>query len=62
MRLGINQPADGDRNLVVNDLDYDYWRSRFGQTSGSSSSPEKWERTRAHCLRAMYYGFACWRL
>jgi len=35
---GINQPADGDRNLVVNDLDYDYWRSRFGQTSGSGAS------------------------
>jgi hypothetical protein len=35
---GINQPADGDRNLTVNDLDYDYWRQRFGQTSGSGAS------------------------
>jgi hypothetical protein len=34
---GINQPADGDQNRVVNQLDYDFWRARFGQTSGSGA-------------------------
>jgi hypothetical protein len=35
--MGINQPADGDRNRVVNQLDYEFWRSRFGQTSGGGA-------------------------
>jgi hypothetical protein len=34
---GNNQPADGDRNLVVNQLDYDFWRSKFGGSSGSAA-------------------------
>jgi hypothetical protein len=33
---GINQPADGDQNRAVNSLDYDFWRAKFGQTSGSA--------------------------
>jgi hypothetical protein len=35
--MGINQPADGDRNRVVNQLDYDFWSAKFGQTSGSGA-------------------------
>jgi hypothetical protein len=34
---GINQPADGDQNRVVDQLDYEFWRTRFGRTSGTAA-------------------------
>jgi hypothetical protein len=30
--------ADGNGDNVVNNLDYSFWKSRFGNTSGSGSA------------------------
>jgi hypothetical protein len=35
---GLGLAADGDNNMVVNQLDYDYWRARYGRTSGSGAA------------------------
>ena len=35
---GINLAADGNRDGVVDNLDYNVWRANFGQTVGSGSA------------------------
>jgi len=35
---GANLIADGNRNGVIDQGDYDVWRSHFGESSGSGAS------------------------
>src|SRR5262249_36210066 len=36
-RSGADLPADGDGNDFVNQLDYNFWKARFGKLNGIGS-------------------------